>query len=140
MAKKELASYYRAMHNLGAIPGKDTHIRGGADVLSLISADDLELAASEGTDLARLYDLGALREATAEEVEEWERRDGVIDSYELITNASNGNPFVTAAEENATKGELSEKTVTELKALATARGIENVEQMKKAELLTALTQ
>ena len=68
--------YARVMHHIGGFSGANDNssmIQGGEDVLTLMTVDDVP----KGTDVKRLVDLGAIREATPDEVKRWEIQQGI---------------------------------------------------------------
>jgi hypothetical protein len=160
-------SYARVMHHIGGLSGNNDNsdmIRGGVDEMNLITEADIPA----GTDIERLFKLGALREATADEVKQFEISKGIREAdpddkeFTDFTTGSAGlksDPTKSGAvkEQNAGgagepsgegdpasykgmgKGELSEYTVPELKDFAKEAGIEGYATMLKPELLDALT-
>jgi hypothetical protein len=181
--------YARVMHHISGLTAANDNsdmIRGGEDELMLIERKDIP----EGIDLERLAKLGAIREATPDEVKRWEVSKGLRsadedddtfarfttgnpggaatvgagaatvgagaddagknDDASALANAgaalggtggagSAGHQETTNNPKGMTKGELSEFSVPELKAFAKEQGIEGYNDMKKDDLLDALT-
>lgn len=186
-----MKKYARVMHHIGGLTGANDNadmIRGGEDELNLITEQDVP----PGTDVERLFKLGALREATPDEVKRFEVSKGLRDpededSFTTFTTGSaglkpgddnagaatgkdkgklvdadsgkganealqdkqqaagdaaagsQGHQETTGSFNGMSKGELSEFTVPELKNFAKDAGIEGYGEMKKDELLDALT-
>ncbi len=74
-----MTKYARVMHHIGGLSGQNDNsdmIRGGEDEFTLITDKDLP-EGIEKEQVARLFELGALREATPDEVERWEVSKGL---------------------------------------------------------------
>lgn len=151
---------YRVMHHIGGFPAgegeapTDMMLAGDDDNFSIINADDLP----KGTDVDRLVRLGSLRTATSDEIERHDERAkqgartlGSATSPAATTGNATDKDAGTVGDTEGqgagartptgiSKGELSEKTVPELREMARERGdIEGYSTMNKADLLNALT-
>ena len=88
--------YARVMHHIGGLSGKNDNadmIRGGEDELNLVTETSFPAEMKEA-DVKRLFDLGALREATADEVKQWEISKGIrvaSDDMDAETQFTTGN-------------------------------------------------
>lgn len=164
MAKvEEETKYARVMHHIGGLSGKNDNtdmLRGGEDELNLVTSD--YFADMDEDQVKRLFEIGALREATPDEVKRFEINAGIREAEPdepAYTGFTTGNQTLKADEgktgavkqgsgdedskgqpssghqtyKGMTKGMLSEYTVPELKDFA------KEESEKDADRAKALT-
>lgn len=91
-----MMKYARVMHHIGGLSGQNDNsdmIRGGEDDLNLVTQADMPKDMTEDA-VKRLFELGALREATPDEVKQWETSKGIRDpaaDMDAETRFSTGN-------------------------------------------------
>jgi hypothetical protein len=161
--------WVRVLHHIGGLTGKNDNsdmLTGGdgdEGHLNLITEDDLHRMEYENDiNVKRLFDLGAIRPATPDEVYRFRKQRGeTVEapveplSADFLENtkgdtskmAGTDNTASTGGKGSAgsasykgmTKGELSELEWPELRSYGKAESIEGYGQMDKETLLNALT-
>jgi hypothetical protein len=98
----EQRKYARVMHHIGGLSGKNDNtdmIRGGEDELNLLDETKLQDMQKNGVDIGRLITVGALREATPDEVSRFEIANGIrsaAPTSELFTQFTSGDEGLKA--------------------------------------------
>lgn len=98
----EQRKYARVMHHIGGLSGKNDNsdmIRGGEDSLNLLDETKLQEMQQAGADIGRLITVGALREASPDEVSRFEIANGIRNAAptsELFTQFTSGDEGLKA--------------------------------------------
>lgn len=156
MAVKQTPQYdrndgkrYRVMHHIGGFTPTEEelmqdHIQGGVEHLNIITLDRIP----ENINLARLFRLGSLREATAAELAEYDKgnhgvqdtiREDEPDATEFSSNPIGKDDITGNVDpQSMSRATMSNFTKADLIVAAQANQITGYSQMTKDELLDAL--
>lgn len=140
---------YRVMHHIGGFTPTEEelmhdHIPGGIEHLNIITLDKIP----ENINLARLFRLGALREATQAELTEYDKgnhgvqdtiREDEPDATEFPSNPIGKDDITGDIDPQVmSRAQMSSFTKADLIVAAQANQVVGYSQMTKDELLDAL--